>query len=67
MAWSDRASLTSMNGTEVGLEKVTRRHLRQWGITEYRVYRAEPGYPFEEVDLAEDEDLPLYQGSQTLM
>ncbi|KAG8166630.1 hypothetical protein KVR01_002319 [Diaporthe batatas] len=67
MTRGDRASLKSTNGTEVGLEKITRRHFRQWGIVEYRVYRAEPECPFEEVDLAEDEDSPLCQGSQTLI
>jgi hypothetical protein len=69
MIASDRASLVSTNGTDVGLEKVTRRDLHDWGIVpdQYRVYRAAPGNPFEEVHSTEDEDLPLYQGGQTLM
>lgn len=67
MTASDRTSFVSTNGIELSLEKVTRRNLHEWGIVEYKVYRAEPGDPFMEVDLTEDEDLPLHQGEQTLM
>jgi hypothetical protein len=69
MIASDQAPLLSTNGTNVGLEKVTRRDLHDGGIVpdQYRVYRAAPGNLFEEVNSTEDQDLPLYQGGQTFM
>lgn len=64
---TDRASLLPTNGTHVGLEEVTQKDLHDWGVT-YHVYRAEPGDPFEEVNISENEASPLYRsGEQTIM
>ena len=62
---ADQASVKK--GTHVGLDEVTLKHLQFWHI-HHRVFRAKPGDPFKEVDLVEDEELPLYkEGEQTLM